>query len=141
MDGGGGYDGGLVAHVTEQFGGHDGLEQRAALHRNANGLEDFFAWRPFQQVAVGARLYRVDDAFVVVKGGKDDDSSMCSPFSRAERNARRGSVVARLDKRSPFSRAERNARRGSVVARLDKRSPFSRAERNARRASVVARLD
>src|SRR5579859_6661745 len=70
-------------HVAQEFGGDYRLEQRTALHGDANGVEDLFARRAFEQVTIRSGFQRRYDAFVVIKGGEHDNTGL--PVSRRAR--------------------------------------------------------
>src|SRR6266446_5116920 len=64
----------MLAHVPQQLRSYNWLEQRAALHCDADGIEDIFSRCPFEQVTVSSSFQSGDDTFIVIESGKDDDT-------------------------------------------------------------------
>src|SRR5690349_12884950 len=63
-----------TTNMPQELGSHNRLKQRAAFHRQTNGMEDLIAGRTLQQIAICPGLNRIDNALIVVKRREDDDA-------------------------------------------------------------------
>src|SRR5947207_700536 len=64
----------LWIHMAQQFRCNYRLQNGAAFNGDANGLEDLITGSIFQQVAIGPCLNGIDDAIIIIKSGKDNNT-------------------------------------------------------------------